>query len=78
MLGAHALPLVISVCSTPRRPTQALRVPVIHPESDQVPQRVQVNIPVISLVDHTILIILPCILSQETLQIPAIVIVAKD
>jgi hypothetical protein len=30
-------------------PTKALRVPVIHPESGKVPQRVQVSIPIVSL-----------------------------
>jgi len=43
-------------------PTKALTVPVIHPESGQVPQRVQVSIPVVSLINHTLLPILPSVL----------------
>ena len=59
-------------------PAKAFPVSVSHPESGKVSQRVEVSIPVVSLMDHTVLLVLPSVLPQETLQIPAVVIVATD
>ena len=57
---------------------ETLRLHVTHSESGEAPQGVQVGIPVISLVDHAVLLVPPSVLSQETLQVPAVVIVAND
>src|SRR6266851_4426942 len=47
--------------------SKALNVPVLHLQSRQISQRVQVGVAVVSLMNHTVLFVLPSILTQEPL-----------